>query len=120
MITLSNEVRDRLRSSGAPVWYFYPAGWSQLPVISWRESMNREYAQADGHEHLAELEYTVDVWSDSPAQCRELADEIDERLAELRLKRQFAADLFDASANMHHRSLRYRCVCDSAGNIYQS
>ena len=39
----------------------------QLPVIAWRESGNREFAQAGGGEHLAELEYTVDVWSDSPA-----------------------------------------------------
>ena len=63
MITLANRVRTLLGSAGAPVWYFYPQSWIQLPVISWRESGNREFAQADGGEHLAELEYTVDIWS---------------------------------------------------------
>ena len=119
MITVSEKVRELLRTLETPVWYFYPAGWSQLPVVSWRESLNREFAQADGCEHLAELEYTVEVWSDSPAQCRALADQIAGLFAGIRLKRQFAGDLFDASAGMHHRSLRYRCVADAQGNIYQ-
>ena len=73
MITLANRVRSLLASAGAPVWYFYPQSWVRLPVIAWRESGNREFAQADGGEHLAELEYTVDIWSDSPAKNAELA-----------------------------------------------
>ena len=81
MITLANRVRTLLGSAGAPVWYFYPQSWVQLPVISWRESGNREFAQADGGEHLAELEYTVDIWSDSPAKNAELASGIDAAMA---------------------------------------
>lgn len=119
MITIASTVRDALRSLDVPVWYFHPAGWSQLPVISWRESLNRRFAQADAVEHLAELEYTVDVWSDSPAQCHALAEEADGLLTALGLKRAFCGDLYDASAGVHHRNLRYRCVCDAAGNIYQ-
>ena len=119
MITISSAIRDALRSLDVPAWYFYPAGWSALPVISWRESLNREFARADGAEHLAELEYTVDVWSDSPGQCMELAGRIHGLFAAMGLKRQYAEDLFDSASGMHHRNLRYRCVCDAAGNIYQ-
>lgn len=119
MITLSSSVRDCLRTLSVPVWYFYPAGWSQLPVVSWRESLNRSFARADGGEHLAELEYSVDIWSSSPAECAEISVQIDALLAALHLRRDYSADLFDAPSGMHHRSLRYRCISDAAGNVYQ-
>lgn len=117
MISLKIAVKELLESTGAAVWYFHPQNWIQLPAVSWRESLNREFAQADGREHLAELEYTVDVWAESPAQAHELADRIDTVLASARLKRSFAQDLFDM--NMHHRVARYRCVADAEGRIYQ-
>jgi hypothetical protein len=110
-------VKSLLESTGAAVWYFYPRSWLALPAVSWRESRNREFAQADGCEHLAELEYTVDVWAKSPGEMHALADEINELMAALRLRRSFAADGFEAG--MHHRTLRYRCVADAEGRIYQ-
>ncbi len=119
MITLANRVRSLLASTGAQVWYFYPQSWVRLPVIAWRESGNREFAQADGGEHLAELEYTVDIWSDSPEVNAGLASQVDAAMASARLRRDYSADLFEASTGRHHRSARYRCVADAAGNIYQ-
>ena len=55
MITLRSTVKSLLESTGAAVGYFYPRSWLALPAGSWRESKNREFAQADGREHLAEL-----------------------------------------------------------------
>lgn len=117
MITLRSTVKSLLEATGAAVWYFYPRSWLALPAVSWRESKNREFAQADGREHLAELEYTVDVWAKGPEEAHQLADEIDELLSALRLRRDYAADLFESG--MHHRTLRYRCVADAEGRIYQ-
>lgn len=119
MITLAETVRGLLESTGAAVWYFYPQSWVRLPAISWRESGNREFAQADGCEHLAELEYTVDIWSRSPAENAAMAAKIDSVMMVLRLRRDFSADLFESATGLHHRSLRYRCVADAAGRIYQ-
>ena len=119
MISLKGTVRSLLESAGAQVWYFYPQNWVQLPSVSWRESGNREFAQADGREHLAELEYTVDVWSKSPAEAAELAGRIDARMASARFRRDWSADLFESATGLHHRSVRYRCVADAAGNVYQ-
>ena len=119
MISLQDTVRGLLQGTGAPVWYFYPQSWVHLPAVSWRESGNRELAQADGREHLAELEYTVDVWSKSAAQNAALAEAIDARMASVRLRRDWSADLFESATGLHHRSLRYRCVADAAGNVYQ-
>lgn len=117
MITLKNTVREIMASTGAAVWYFYPQSWLKLPAVSWRESQNREIAQADGREHLAELEYTVDVWAKTPAQVQSLAEQIDAAMTSVRLKRSFAQDLYEAG--MHHRAVRYRCVADAQGRIYQ-
>lgn len=119
MITLASTVRALLESTGATVWYYYPQSWARLPVVSWRESGNRELAQADGREHLAELEYTVDVWSNSPAVNGELAKQIDAAMTAIRLRRDYSADLFETTTGCHHRTLRYRCVADGDGNIYQ-
>jgi len=117
MISIKDRVKTLLESSGAAVWYFYPQSWARLPCVSWRESKNREFAQADGHEHLAELEYTVDVWARGPEEAHVLAERIDALLVSARLRRDYAADLF--GDGMHHRSMRYRCVADEAGRIYQ-
>ena len=119
MITLSNTIKAQLEGLGAPVYYFYPQSWARLPVISWRESGNREFAQADGREHLAELIYAIDIWSDSPEVNQSLTDALERRMMALRLRRDYLTDLFDARAGLHHRSLRYRCVADGAGRIYQ-
>lgn len=119
MISLTNTVRSLLQSTGAAVWYFHPQSWARLPAVSWRESANRELAQADGREHLAELEYAVDVWSASPAVNAELAAKIDAALTAVRLRRIYSEDLYEAATGCHHRALRYRCVADRAGNIYQ-
>jgi len=119
MITLAETVRGLLESTGATVWYFHPQSWVRLPAVSWRESANREIAQADGREHLAELVYQVDVWSKSPADNAVLAAHIDALMTASRLRRDYSADLFETSTGLHHRSLRYRCVADAAGNIYQ-
>lgn len=119
MITIASDVRALLESACANVWYFYPQSWAKLPAVSWRESENRELAQADGGEHLAQLEYTVDVWSRSPAENARLAGLIDARMASMRLRRTYGEDLFDQAAGMHQRHLKYRCVADAAGSVYQ-
>lgn len=119
MITKADTVKALLEGLGAPVYYHYPASWARLPVISWRESGNREIAQADGGEHLAELTYAVDLWSDSPEANRALSEALDRRMMGVRMRRDYLSDLFDTRAGLHHRSLRYRCVADAAGRIYQ-
>lgn len=117
IITLKNTVKGLLEATGAAVWFFHPRSWVKLPAVSWRESQNRELAQADGREHLALLEYTVDIWAKSPAEAQELAERIDAAFASARLRRDYSGDLFEAG--MHHRVVRYRCVADAAGRIYQ-
>lgn len=119
MITLAGRVRDLLSGVCEAVFYFYPASWVRLPCAAWRESGNRTLKQADGREHLAELTYAVDIWAKTPEECRDVADLIDRRMAAARLRRAYAADLYESGARLHHRALRYRAVADEQGNIYQ-
>lgn len=119
MTTLTAQIKALLEDLDAAVFYFYPQSWVRLPAVSWRESGNREIARADGLPHLAELTYAVDVFSPSAAQNEALGTEIDRRMMAARLRRDYLADLYDAKTGCHHRSLRYRCVADEEGNIYQ-
>ena len=119
MIGLSERIKQILNASGAQVWREYPQSWTQLPAVTWRESGNSELAQADGCEHLAELEYAIDVWSGSAEKNAELAEKIDAAMASIRLRRTYSAELFESATRLHHRAIRYRCVADAAGNIYQ-
>lgn len=119
MITLAPKVKTLLAGLDVPVFYFYPRSWKQLPAVSWRESGNREFAQADGGEYLAELTYAIDIWGDSPAGNLSLFEEIDARMASARFRRDYMEDLFDSNTGHHHRTVRYRAVADGDGNIYQ-
>ena len=49
----------------------------------------------------------------------ELAEKIDAAMASMRLRRTYSAELFESATRLHHRAIRYRCVADAAGNIYQ-
>ena len=119
MITLTSRVKVLLEGLGAPVYYYHPQSWITKPVISWRESGNREIGQADGREHLAELTYAIDLWAASPAENEALSGALDARMFAARFRRDYLADLYDARTGLHHRSLRYRAVADAAGNVYQ-
>ena len=119
MITLTAQIAEILSGLDAAVYYFYPQSWLSLPAISWRESGNRELQRADGQPHLAELTYAVDLWSRSAEDNQALSEIIDRRMAAAQLRRDYLADLFDARTGCHHRSLRYRCVADGDGRVYQ-
>ena len=99
--------------------YFYPQCWTRLPALAWRESGNRVIARADGRPHLAELTYAVDIWGLSPEENEALSGQLDGRMLAAGLRRDYMSDLFDARTGFYHRSLRYRCVADGDGNIYQ-
>ena len=119
MITLQDEVKTLIIGVCPQTYYFYPASWAVLPCVAWRESGNREIAQTDGREHLAEVIYTVDIWGRSASENAQLAAVIDSRMASRRLRRTYSADMFEKNTRLHHRILRYRAVADAAGNIYQ-
>ena len=119
LIGISDKVKQGLNALGVAVWHDHPQNWAVLPAVTWRESLNRECAQADAGEHLAELEYSIDVWSGSAAVNAELAAKIDAAFAAMRLRRTYSAELFESATRVHHRAIRYRCVADAAGNIYQ-
>lgn len=119
MISLGGAVRDALSGVCPQLYYYYPASWIRLPCVAWRESSNRELARADGIEHLAELTYTVDIWSDSAEKNAGLAADVDGRMAGIGLMRTYSADVYETSTRLHHRVLRYRAVVCADGKIYQ-
>jgi len=120
MDTLQAEVYTALTGTGYAVHYFYPQDGFTLPCITWRESNNREWAQADGNEYLTEVEYTVDCWATTPEATATMGAAVDVKMATLRLKRTFSYDLYEADTRVHHKNMRYRGLIHIAEQkIYQ-
>lgn len=118
--TLQNEVYTALTGTSYAVSYFHPQAPAAPPCISFYESNNREYGQADGAEYASEVEYTIDVWAMTPETTATMAQAVDTALASLRLKRTFAYDLYEQDTRIHHKSMRYRGLIHIAQQkIYQ-
>lgn len=119
MISLAENVCEALKDVCAQVFYFYPASWVALPCVAWRESGNRELSRADCGEYLAEITYTVDIWSDAPETNAELAAKADKRMADIGFMRAYSADVFETNTRLHHRVMRFRAVADAEKRVYQ-
>ena len=119
MITIKERVRACLEGACGELVYGYPRDFTGSELVSWRESGNSRHAQADGREHLAELEYSVDIFASSPEEAGEILALADGRLQELGMRRQAAAEQFEQDTALSHISARYRALADAQGRIYQ-
>jgi len=119
MITLKQQLAAALEGACAQVVFGYPKDFTGAPLLCWREAGSRCYAQADGREHLAELEYSVDIFASSPEEAGEILALADGHLQELGMRRQAAAEQFEQDTALSHISARYRALADAQGRIYQ-
>jgi hypothetical protein len=110
MDSLQPEVYTALSGTGYTVLYLYPQGAANVPCVTWRESNNREYGQADGNEFVTEVEYTIDCWATTPEATATMALTVDTALAALRLKRTFSHDLYETDTRVHRKNMRYRAL----------
>ena len=119
MITLKQEIRSVLSGICGNLIYGYPRFFETLPLIAWRESLNRRHSQADAREYLAELNYTLEIFAPGSESANELLALCDAALTSMGLRRENAAEQFEADASLSHITARYRCLADEQGNISQ-
>ena len=112
-------MRAALEGAAQSVVYGYPRDAARRELIAWRESANRRYAQADGAEHLAELNYALEIFAPAAERAAELLAEADKRMSAIGLRREAAAEQFERDVGICHVSARYRALADAAGNVYQ-
>lgn len=119
MISLKERVRDALEGICPEVVFGYPLTFAGNPLVSWRESANRRYAQAGGREHLAELNYTLEIFAPGPEEADALLEAADGRMLEMGMRREACAAQFEQDLSICHITARYRALADADGNIYQ-
>ncbi len=125
MISLSEQLYNEYEKIQGfnQVSFFYPKTWAEksLPALSFFEQSNSEHIRVDdGYEFLSKVVYQVDIWAKTPEECLALAKEVDATTKALGLKREFAADLYNQVAQVHHKTLRYGgLVRPDTGEIYQ-
>lgn len=119
MIDLKQQVFSALDGICESLFFGYPGGYTGGRMIFWRESANSRYAQADGAEYLAELNYTLEIFARSAEEAHALLSDADARLQGIGLRREAAAEQYEQDLNVSHVSARYRALADAQGNIYQ-
>ena len=119
MITLKKEVQAALSSACGNLIYGYPRYFEALPLVAWRESLNRRHAQADGREYLAELNYTLEIFAPDSEAANELLAASDAALIQMGMRRENAAEQFESDVSLSHITARYRCLVDEQGSITQ-
>lgn len=119
MITLKQQVRKALSAVKDDIVYGYPRYFENLPLLAWRESLNKRHAQADGGEYLAELNYTLEIFARDSEGANEMLLAADDAMLGLGMRRENCAELYHADASLAHITARYRCLADEEGNIYQ-
>ena len=116
-MTIRNRIQAALAGVCDCVVYGYPMDLAEDMRVCWRESLNRRYAQADGREYLAEVNYTVDVFAPDAEGCDALSEGCDARMAEIGLRREDRRAVFEADCA--HISMRYRALLGADGGVYQ-
>lgn len=119
MISKKAAVCAALEGVCGEVVFGYPRDFTGESLVCWRESGNRSYAQADGREHLAELEYTLELFAPSAGEAWALLEESDGRMCALGFRRESAAEIFEQESEICRVSARYRALADEKGNLYQ-
>lgn len=119
MISLKQKVKSVLEGVCPEVIYGYPRGFTGGKLVSWRESASRCHAKADGREHLAELNYTLEIFSASPEDAFGLLDAVDGRMLDAGFCREAAQEQLEKDLRVSHITARYRALADNEGNIYQ-
>lgn len=119
MITRKEQLRDALAGLCADVICGYPKVYTAGSLLCWRESGNARFAQADGQEYLAELEYTLDIFAPSIEEAHAMHASADERMLGMGFRRESSAEIYEQNPAVCHISARYRALADAAGNNYQ-
>lgn len=119
MISLKEQVCAAITGVCGEVVYGYPRSFTGKEMIFWRESENACFARADGREHLAELNYSLEIFAPGAERASALLEAADARLRGMGLRREAAAQQFEPDLGVSHVSARYRALADAQGNIYQ-
>ena len=119
MITLKGQLFAALNGVAAELVYGHPRDFAALPLVVWRESQNREFAQTGAGEYLAEIHYTLDIYAAEMEQAGSLLADVDARMRAAGFRRESCAELYEADRHICHTSARYRALADAQGNLYQ-
>lgn len=119
MITLKKEVQTALSAVCEGLVYGYPRYFESLPLIAWRESLNRRHSQAEAKEYLSELNYTLEIFASGSESANDLLVLADDAMLGMGMRREHAAEQFETDAALCHITARYRCLADEQGNVYQ-
>lgn len=87
-------------------YFFHPAEFTNLPVLSYFELDNTGNLYADNQEIGSEFVYQIDLWHTASTTSYALA--VDEAMTNINFSRIASNDLFEADTKIYRKSMRYR------------
>lgn len=107
------DVANALRVINATVTASHSMAMKKLPSILYKEVVN--IPACKGNEKRTQLAYVIDIYSDTST--TNLANEVDNALTALGLKRGQCLDLDDPSG-LRHKNMKYTGIYDANTNRY--
>lgn len=110
MTDLTRQVLIALRTAGLDPQYAYPQAWNKQPVTAFYESGNYETERADDAELASTIEFTIDIWANTPEATHEAGRTANTAMQGLGFVRTGCVDLYEAEIGtaMHHRSMTFQ------------
>lgn len=103
LIDIQEEVYEALKRAAEHVYPSVPDVDAQRPCVSYFESNNIPDGNADDEEYTSLIEYTVDVWGDTPEEITPIAQRVEAEMSALGFERTHCTDIPPGHKNMMYQ-----------------
>jgi len=108
MIDVNIEAEKSLALLDENVVYQYPESFGELPVISYYNVAECGAFYYDNDERIQEGHVQVDVWSDVPYECGEIAIKVNDAMTQDGWTRELSMDVPKNNEKIYHKTMRFQ------------
>ncbi len=109
MLDINYELQKSLRRLDTKSVYQYPESFAELPVISYYTLTDKIKMFVDNGAFIEEGYVNLDIWTKTPKEGFDIADNIDAVLSEDGWIRQFMMDMKkESDERIYHRTMRFK------------
>lgn len=108
MIDVTKEFQGLLSDVGVSVVYSYPDNFSDLPVISYYELINKPEFIADNKALSQVNKFIVDIWGKNPKELGDIAAQVAENLEQTGYRCAYCMDIPRRTIDeVFHKSMKF-------------
>lgn len=109
MINYKPIINKALKKVCKNTFFYYPNNFKELPAISYYESVNMPYNNADDNEYLSEIVFVIDIWGDTSSEVSKICKGVNDEMVKIGFTREFSQDVYTKDAPVH-KNMRYKLI----------